>query len=637
MGCRTCSELGVADVAFRPVEVNAVLLERQSTEVEYAAHLGFQVVHHVLVHDAQHEPGQHFIPVVHQAHVGTVVTADLGKAVGELLAFPEQLLEAAEATRHGVAPRIYHPGVGEDEPDQPYMHEIVGHLVDEQRRSAPVDPGLLDVLLAETPEVAVVKLVEYPRIARVLLCLPPPQPLRERQDVVQFHGAVHEAVGSEDLFKQGRARARQSDDEDRIAAIESDLGPLLEQRRGAGFHLRLRASFIDLRPVAVLLHLEGVAPFVVFERGVEFGPVFQGLAGSEAQVDAVLAGDTRGLLVPPDVPKFFVGETVGLGVGQAPEGIAEVGTVPIGLPVGLDSLLERAHGLLRMPRQQVQFATGRVSVQDLAIERGPFFEPAEPDQGGGEGGLEAAVLGLQLQEVHGLFVGLFELCLLDQDVRVVDARLHVVGRELDATLEQELRIVVDLELRADLGQQAHGLDVMPMPLQEVPAELLGLVEPVFVNQISDVHQFRRQPLQEFESLARACRRFSVPVDRMQFREGAPTGDECRVPLHRPAVRHDRFFPPALSETDVPALLPCAGMSVVLVVQGLQCRQGFPGLVVKTLCHRKHVHRFGTLLVVEAGCEKIPPQGNRLAQSRRLDQLPGMVKRRGSAIGAWRPL
>ena len=481
-----------------------------------------------------------------------------------------------------------------------------------------------------------VEFVEDPWISRVPLRLPAPQSLRQRQDVVQFHGAVHEVVRGKDLFQQGRARAREPDDEYGVSVLGADPGSAFEQVFGAGFHLRLRASFVDFGLVSGLGHLEGVAALVVFERLVKLAPVFQRLAGGETQVNAVLCGNPRRLLETPDMTQFLVAETVGLGVGQAPEGIAEIGAVTIGLPIGLDGIVERAHGFLRVTGQQVQLAAGGVRIQDLPVERDPFVEPAESDQGGGEGRPETAVLRLQLQQFHRLFVGFLELCFSDQEVGVVEARLHVIGCEFDAALEQELRIVVYLELRSDLRQQAHGLDVMPMRMQELPAQLLGLVELPFVTQVDDVHQFRRQPLQGFEPFACPPCRLQVPLLRMQLRERAPTGGECRVSFHRPGVCRDGLFKPALRDTDVTALLPCARMPVVLVVQSLQRRQGLPELASKTLRHREQVQRLGTRLVLEAGSEQVAGKRSRLGGPRRLDQSPGLVKRYGGAIGARHP-
>ena len=170
-----------------------------------------------------------------------------------------------------------------------------------------------------------------------------------------------------------------------------------------------------------------------------------------------------------------IGEPVGLGVGQAPERIAEIGAAPVGFPVALHGVIESAHRFPGMAGQQVQFAASRVGSEKLPVQRDALVEPSEPHQGGGQGGSETAIVRLHLNELPCLLVGLFELGLADQQVGVVDACLNVVGLELHATLEQELRIVVDLQSCADVRKQTHALDMAPVAFEECPAEPFGLV------------------------------------------------------------------------------------------------------------------------------------------------------------------
>ena len=88
--------------------------------------------------------GQHAIPVGHEIDVIGIVVADLGQSVGKLLPLREQLFEAGKAAVHRRAARIDDSGVGQDELDQSDMPEVVGHLVDEERRTAAMDPRVFD-------------------------------------------------------------------------------------------------------------------------------------------------------------------------------------------------------------------------------------------------------------------------------------------------------------------------------------------------------------------------------------------------------------------------------------------------------------------------------------------------------------
>src|ERR1700722_4419735 len=60
-------------------------LEVESAEIEYAPHVPLEVVHHVLVLDAQHPAGKHCIPVPHEPLVDPVVAGDVIDAVSEFL------------------------------------------------------------------------------------------------------------------------------------------------------------------------------------------------------------------------------------------------------------------------------------------------------------------------------------------------------------------------------------------------------------------------------------------------------------------------------------------------------------------------------------------------------------------------
>ena len=133
MGWRTCSELAVRTLRSVLWNVEACGLEARGRKVEHTPHAALQVVHDVLVLNAQHPSGKHLVPVRHELEVGAVVAGDVLEAVGELLALGEQLLEVAEAAGHRLAPRVDDPGVGQDQVDEADVPEVVRHLVDEAR------------------------------------------------------------------------------------------------------------------------------------------------------------------------------------------------------------------------------------------------------------------------------------------------------------------------------------------------------------------------------------------------------------------------------------------------------------------------------------------------------------------------
>ena len=71
--------------------------------------------------------------VIHEPDVVSVIATDILETGAEVLASGEMLLEPGEAASHGMASRIDDLGVGQDGRDQPYVLEIIGHLIDEER------------------------------------------------------------------------------------------------------------------------------------------------------------------------------------------------------------------------------------------------------------------------------------------------------------------------------------------------------------------------------------------------------------------------------------------------------------------------------------------------------------------------
>src|SRR5271154_678913 len=93
-------------VTLSLMELQAGRLEAQATEVQDAAHIALQVLHHVFVLHGQDPPRQRLAPVPHELKIIAVLVRNVPDAVTELLAAREQLLEVAEAAGHGFAPSV---------------------------------------------------------------------------------------------------------------------------------------------------------------------------------------------------------------------------------------------------------------------------------------------------------------------------------------------------------------------------------------------------------------------------------------------------------------------------------------------------------------------------------------------------
>src|SRR6185436_4595028 len=96
-------------------------------------------------------------------------------------------------------------------------------------------------------------------------------------------------VARQDLLDQGRARARQADDEDRVRAFRAEALPLLEERARVDAVRALEAAGGLLGAVRNELEPEPVALGVVAEGVLVLGLVLQRLAERELEVAALLA------------------------------------------------------------------------------------------------------------------------------------------------------------------------------------------------------------------------------------------------------------------------------------------------------------------------------------------------------------
>src|SRR6478672_5486073 len=88
----------------------------------------------------------------------------------------------------------------------------------------------------------------------------------EPRNISQLHGAFDLRMRCQDLLQQGRARARQSDDEDGRRIVRAPALPLFEELARAEFDLPANRSFQNLGTVVALRLLQRVATGVEVER-----------------------------------------------------------------------------------------------------------------------------------------------------------------------------------------------------------------------------------------------------------------------------------------------------------------------------------------------------------------------------------
>ncbi len=197
-----------------------------------------------------------------------------------------------------------------------------------------MDAGGLDVALAQQGELLRRKLGHAARIDLVR----PPQSLGQEAQVRQLHGAFHLGMAGQDLLHQGRARARQAEDEDGVRRRRP--GPLPRGEEGLGVE-RLAAPHMGADRLGVVGDgrlAQGRARRVVGEGFGKAALVLQRLAEGIVQVHAVLGRQVRALKLAAHGLHVRRAERGDLQVGQAPVGVAQSG-------LQRDAALVGGHGL----------------------------------------------------------------------------------------------------------------------------------------------------------------------------------------------------------------------------------------------------------------------------------------------------
>src|SRR5450755_149254 len=125
-----------------------------------------------------------------------------------------------------MAPCIDDARARQNQVDQPDMHAVVRHLVDEKRRALlALDPGLPQVLLAELAALRGAELCQRLRVLGLLIDVPAPGEVpRHCDDVRELRGALDLRMAREHLLDQRGASTRHAHDEDRILGIGAETG-----------------------------------------------------------------------------------------------------------------------------------------------------------------------------------------------------------------------------------------------------------------------------------------------------------------------------------------------------------------------------------------------------------------------------
>ncbi len=280
--------------------------------------------------------GQRLVEVRHQRDVVAVVAADVVQSVAEVLAAGEVLLVAGEAAGQRMPAGVDDAGAGQHQVDQADVQEVVRHLVDEKRRPAlAVHPGVVQVLPTQGTQAIGVQRREHVVVGGgAEFGALAAQVVGQGDDLRQLHRALDQRMARQDLFDQGRARAREADDEDGIGRIVAPGLAFGEEIGAEQFDRAPHAGAGVVGAIGKAGAAAGIAALIELEGFGMLARVFQGLAQGELELAVLLGIEVAALQLLAHGGDVFRREAEGLQVGKAPPGFAEAWVQFDAAPVG---------------------------------------------------------------------------------------------------------------------------------------------------------------------------------------------------------------------------------------------------------------------------------------------------------------
>ena len=427
-------------------------------------------------------------------------------------------------------------------------------------------------------------------------------------------------MGGQDLLDQGRARARQAENEDRVRRSIAGAGLCGEEVRRADL---LLGSELGLHALGGVARLGALEPIALLIEGKAFGDlaaVFQRLAEGEAEMHPVVQPDLGRGDAGFHLRDLGFAETVGLQVGQRIPGIALGRAHAAGFAIGLDRFALASPGFQGVTLGGERRRVAGQCFQDF-VEQGdgaliiPGLHLLDGEMGGEDGIARLARgKGFGLGQRGGEFLS------LPEDLDIVEAQLDIVGLEGDRVFQQDLGVFENAEPRSDLGQKTHALDMFRLAAQEIPAHGLGPGELALGQEMGDRNQRLGQGGDALGLGAGIAGLFGPPRRHEQFGLGAPAGLQRRIELTGALIGGQRAICLAPVAGQVCCLLPGPAQ---LGLRGLQpVEQGF-GLIVAVQiprAYRRHVER------LDIG--PLPLQRRRQGRQRRLETAGPHLGARG---------
>ncbi len=167
--------------------------------------------------------------------------------------------------------------------------------------------------------------------------------------------------------------------------------------------------------------------------------------------------------------QLVIAEGIGLGIRQAPVGVAIIRLRDTRLMVGVNCFVQLALRLVGVTQHHVHTRLVSCARKVLFVNRYGLIDSTYPHECARHTQLPSRITWLLFGEQPGLLERCLKLSFAIKDLDVVTARTDVVGRQFDATLQQELGVVINPQANTDICEKAHRFDVMLVVLQEIAA------------------------------------------------------------------------------------------------------------------------------------------------------------------------
>ena len=161
----------------------------------------------------------------------------------------------------------------------------------------------------------------------------------------------------------------------------------------------------------------------------------------------------------------------------------------------------------------------------------------------------------------------------EKSLHIIETGGRIVGREKEHGLKQQLRIIQNLQLRADFGEQAHGLDMIAVAEEVLPYDPLRLVNLSVTEHARGGDNLGGQARKGFHV---ACRHVGIcgfPGHSKQDLQRVPACGQRGIEIHSAQERLDSRLRGAQRHVAVSAFLEEAavgGMQCFETSQGREC-------------------------------------------------------------------